>query len=118
MRTMLLDTLAWDVVLDAGGNWAVATEPYQQSQDVASAIKLFLGELWYDVSKGVPYLTEVLGQSPPLSYFQTLIEQAALTVPDVVSATCEIQSLENRTVTGSLRFRTLAGATGSVVLGT
>jgi hypothetical protein len=116
VKTLLLDTSAWDCVLDAAGNWAVASDPYQHSQDVASAIKLFLGELWYDVSKGVPYLTEVLGQSPPLTYFQSLIEQAALTVPGVVSASCEVTSLENRTVQGTVRFRTSTGATGSVVI--
>ncbi len=117
MKTLLLDTLAWDLVLDSGTNWAVATEPYQVAQDVASAIRLFLGECWYDTSKGVPYLTDVLGHSPPPTYFQTLIENAALTVPTVVSATCTIASLKDRTVTGDVTFTTDNGQTQTVVIG-
>ncbi len=117
MKTLLLDTDKWDCVLDSGANWAIATEPYQVAQDVASAIRLFLGECWYDTSKGVPYLTDVLGHSPPPTYFQTLIENAALTVPTVVSATCTIASLEDRTVTGDVTFTTDNGQTQTIVIG-
>lgn len=31
--TLLLDTLAWDLAVDAAGNIAVATEPYSLAQD-------------------------------------------------------------------------------------
>ena len=117
MKTLLLDTQAWDMVLDSGGNWAIATEPYQVAQDVASAVRLFLGECWYDTSRGVPYFTDVLGHSPPPTYFQTLIENAALTVPTVVSAICTIAALEDRTVTGDVTFTTSNGQTQTVVIG-
>jgi hypothetical protein len=117
MKTALLDTVLWDLVLDAAGDLAIASEPYQHAQDVASAIKLFLGELWYDTEKGVPYFTDVLGQSPPISYFQALMEKAALTVPGVESATCTITNIENRTVTGEVKFTTVAGETGVVAIG-
>lgn len=116
MKTLLLDTVQWDMVLDSGGNWAVATEPYQVAQDVASAIRLFLGELWYDNTKGVPYLTEILGHSPPTTYFQTLIENAALTVPTVVTASCTITSLEGRTVKGDVVVTTENGNTQTVAI--
>lgn len=117
MKTLLLDTLAWDAVLDAAGNMAIATAPYQFAQDVASAIKLFQGELWYDKSKGVPYFSDVLGHSPPITYFQALMERAALTVPGVVSAICTITQLENRTITGKVEFTTVTGQTGIVAIG-
>lgn len=117
MKSLLLDTVAWDIVLDSGANWAIATEPYQVAQDVASAVRLFLGELGYDTSRGVPYLTDVLGHSPPPTYFQTLIENAALTVPTVVSTTCTIASLEGRTVTGDVTFTTSNGQTQTIVIG-
>lgn len=117
MKTALLDTVKWDLVLDAAGNLAIATEPYQVAQDVASAIKLFLGEQWYDTSKGVPYFTDVLGHAPSPGYFQTLMERAALTVPTVVSADCSIESVEGRTVTGSVTFTTDTGQTGMIAVG-
>ena len=63
MNTLLLDRTVWDLVLDAGGNIARASNPYAVAQDVASAIKLFRGELFYDTAKGIPYWTEVLGLS-------------------------------------------------------
>jgi hypothetical protein len=116
-KTALLDITEWDIVLDAAGNLAIATDPYQFSQDVASALKLFLGELWYDTSKGIPYFTDILGHNPPITYFQALMESAALTVPGVVAASCTITQLENRTVTGEVRFTTAAGQTGTVAIG-
>ena len=117
MKTLLLDTQVWDLVLDSAGNWAVATEPYQVAQDVASAVRLFLGECWYDTTRGVPYLTDVLGHSPPITYFQTLIENAALTVPTVASAICTVSSVDGRTVTGDVTFTTDNGQTQTVAIG-
>lgn len=117
MKTALLSVAQWDICLDAGGNLAIATEPYQFAQDVASAIRLFLGELWYDTSKGVPYFTEVLGQAPPIGFFETLMERAALTVPGVISADCTIESVENRTVKGAVTFTTADGQTATVAIG-
>lgn len=116
MKTLLLDVDTWDLVLDASGNIALATEPYAVAQDVASACRLFAGELWYNVEAGIPYFTEVLGQVPPVAYFQELMVQAALTVPTVVSAICTIEAYEKRAVTGQVTFRTANGRQGRVSL--
>jgi hypothetical protein len=116
MNTLLLDLTTWDLLTDAAGNIAVASDPYAVAQDVASALRLFQGELWYDVSKGIPYFTDILGQTPPVIYFQELMVQAALTVPTVVSAECIIQGFENRTVTAQVTFTTTTGQTGTVVI--
>lgn len=116
MKTTLLDASQWDIVLEAAGNLAIATAPYQFAQDVASAIKLFLGELWYDKSKGVPYFSDVLGHNPPITYFQALMERAALTVVGVVSATCTITQIQDRTITGKIEFTTATGQTGEVAI--
>ena len=114
MKTLLLDTLAWDLVLDANGNIAAAQEPYQLAQDVASAIRLFAGELWYDISKGVPYFATILGQAPPVSLFRQYMVDAALTVPGVVSADCVIESIEGRTIVGAVTFTDSSGRTSTV----
>jgi hypothetical protein len=116
MKTLLLDNTQWDLLTDAAGNIAVAADPYALAQDVASALKLFLGECWYDISKGVPYFTEILGQTPPAIFFQELMVRAAMTVPGVASAECTIESFENRTVTGQVVFTTVGGQTGVVAL--
>jgi hypothetical protein len=102
MNSMLLDRTAWDLVLDASGNWAMGSNPYAIAQDVASAIKLFLGELYYDTTKGIPYFQQILGQWPPLALVRTRIEAAALTVPEVVQARCVITAFEGRIISGQV----------------
>lgn len=110
MKTMLLDTVGWDVVLDAYGNIAVATEPYQLAQDAASAIRLFLGELWYDTTQGVPYWSLILGKSPPpLALMKSQFEGAAKTVPGVVAAKAFIASVADRRVTGQIQVTDVEG---------
>lgn len=103
-NTIILDNEAWDMVIDSYGNIAMAQPPYALAQDVASAIKLFLGELWYDTSKGIPYFEEVLGQFPPMSLMIGYMENAAMTVPGVVSARCVINSYTDREITGQVFF--------------
>jgi len=104
LNTLLLDRTKWDLVLDASGNIAMAKPPYALEQDVASAIQLFLGELWYDTTQGLPYFENILGQLPPLSLMIALIEQAALTVSGVVTAQCILTSFNSRSVSGQIKF--------------
>jgi hypothetical protein len=118
MKTLLLDTSLWDLCLDSGRNIAVATQPYQLAQDVASAIKTFLGEVWYDDTLGVDYFGQVLGHTPPLAILQALLVKAALTVPGVVSAQVVINSFSRttRTVSGQVLFVDSSGKTNTVSL--
>lgn len=106
--TILLDTQAWDLVLDANGNIALATEPYSLAQDAASAIKTFLGECYYDTSIGLPYLTQILGKNPSISFLKAQFVAAALTVPDVASAQCFISSVSGRGVSGQIQVTSAA----------
>lgn len=103
-NTLLLDQVAWDLVIDASGNIAMASAPYAIAQDVASAVRLFLGELWYDTTQGIPYWTQVLGKLPPASLLIELINQAARSVPDVVSCQTFITSFTARGVSGQIQF--------------
>ena len=116
LSTLLLDTAAWDLVVDASGNIAIAGPPYSVAQDVASAVRTFLGDAYYDQAYGIDYLGTVLGRAPPLPVFTAAIEAAALTVPSVVSATCTVTGFRGRQVTGQVAFTTGDGTTGSVAL--
>jgi len=116
MKTLLLDLTQWDLLPDAAGNIAFAEDPYAKAQDVASAVRTFLAEVWYDVSIGVPYFQEILGKTPPLTMFQQLIVQTAMTVPGVVSAECTINAFVDRRVTGQVTFTTDNGQTFTVAL--
>lgn len=125
MDTMLLDQTTWDLVLDANGNWAAAAPPYALAQDVASAIRTFLGDVWYNEMDGVPYWQQILGQDPPISLFQAYMVQAAMNaVPStadvyVKSATCVISSFNaaTREVTGQVQFIDSNGGNGTVSIG-
>lgn len=103
-NTLLLDGSAWDLVIDSFGNIAMAAPPYALAQDVASAVRLFVNELWYDTTKGIPYFENVLGQLPPISLLTAYIEDAALTVPGVVTAKCVISSFNGREIVGQVQF--------------
>lgn len=103
MDTLLLDQNLWDLCKTAGGDIAVASQPYAIAQDVASALRLFLGELWYDTLPGVPYFEEILGQNPPKALIKARLVAAARRVPQVVSAECFLFALKDRTLTGQVR---------------
>lgn len=114
LNTLLLDRSAWDLVIDSAGNIAVTEPPYALAQDVASAVRLFLGELWYATPDGIPYFEEILGHLPPPSLMIGYIERAALTVPGVTSAQCIIQSFDAREITGQIQFIDEVGAANNV----
>ncbi|MCV6799833.1 hypothetical protein OII53_28015 [Achromobacter ruhlandii] len=114
MNTLLLDRTVWDVCLDAAGNIAMASNPYAVAQDVASAIKLFRGELFYDTAKGIPYWTEVLGQLPPLALVRERLRAAALTVPEVADAVPTITAFENRRLSGYVEVTLTNGTTSTI----
>ena len=113
-NTLLLDQSAWDLVIDSAGNIAMATPPYALAQDVASAVRLFLGELWYATAKGIPYFEDVLGHLPPVSLLTGYMEKAALTVPSVVSAQVIISAFDAREVHGEVQFIGETGAANGV----
>lgn len=114
--TLLLDRTLWDLCLDAQGNIGLATEPYAIAQDVASAVRLFDGELWYDTTKGVPYFQQILGRAPPLGVMKAAITAAALTVPLVASVKVFISAAEGREIIGQIQV-TDTGGTTSVLSG-
>jgi len=117
MKSLLLDRSTWDLSLDANGNLAVCTEPYAVLQDVACAIRVFAGECWYDTSKGLPYLTAILGRGQTASAFKTQAEAAALTVPLVSTATCVVNRVGvDRKLTGAIQITLTTGETLSVGL--
>jgi hypothetical protein len=102
--TLLLDLDTWDLLVDSDGNLAKATPPYSTTQDVASACRLFDGELFYNTETGIPYFQDILGHQPPLSLVRAHIENAALTVPGVIKAKCVIRDINARTLTGWILF--------------
>lgn len=116
--TLLLDVGLWDLTLDAYGNIAVAAPPYALAQDVASACRTVLGEVYYDTTLGVDYFGKIFGMTPPTNVFQEMFVTAALTVLGVVSATCNIEAYDagQRLATGQVLFTDINHQTQTVRL--
>lgn len=116
-NTLLLDQDAWDLVLDANGNIALAGAPYSIAQDVASATRTFLGECWYNTTLGLPYWEQILGEFPPLQFVSQQVEAAAYTIPNVVAAQASFTSFENRSLAGQIQIIDTDGVTNNVAFG-
>ena len=104
MHTLYLNPETWDLTLDNNGDIALAKDPYSKAQDVASAARLFDGELYYDTGKGIPYFNETLGKKQPFALYRHRLIQAVLSVPGVVSADVEIGQMDNRILSGRIKF--------------
>ena len=103
MNTLQLNS-SWDLMSDSSKNIAVATNGYAIAQDVASAIRTVLGEVYYNTTQGVPYFTNVFGQKISLSFLQTQFNKAALMVPGVVKAQTTINPIgPDRVMTGNVK---------------
>jgi len=113
-NTLLLDQDAWDLVLDASGNIALAGEPYAIAQDVASAVRTFASECWYDTTLGLPYFQKVLGYMPPPSFLRQKIIDAAMTITNVVSVEVVFVTLEGRALTGQIKIIDTTGTESGV----
>lgn len=126
--TLYLDVGSWDLVADASGNIALAAPPYAVTQDVASACRTFLGEVFYDDTVGIPYTakfddngvpnstTTLLGRTPPLNVLQGALAAAAVTVPFVAEAEVVISGFVDRLATGQVQFTTDDGQTSGVAI--
>lgn len=114
MKTLLLEPRKWDLMVDAYGNIAVASEPYALAQDAASAIRLFEGEDYYDTTDGVPYWEQILGHWPSLQLMKAAYTAAAKTVPGVTAARCFIESIIDRRPKGQVQITDETGSSATV----
>lgn len=112
--TLLLDQETWDLTINTSGDIAVASEPYALAQDAASAIRLFSGELFFDTLLGIPYFGQILGQAPPISLVKAYMNEAALTVPGVVSAQTYISEWKDRVIRGQVQITDGQGSVSAV----
>jgi len=117
MKTLLLGVNTWDLLLDISGNIAVASEPYSQAQDAASACRTFsdsrsngTGECWYNSNLGVGYKS-MLGRAPNIPLLKAKMASQALLVPGVANAKVFITGIADRRVTGQIQVTNDDGQT-------
>lgn len=102
--TLLLDRDDWDICVDASGNIALASEPYAQPQDAASACRVFEGEAWFDTTLGVPFFAQ------PIQVVKARMVVEAEQVPGVVRAAVVLTEISDRTLGGQVQIDTGNGA--------
>lgn len=104
MNTLLLSP-DWDLSFDANNNLAVATGAYAIAQDVASACRTFLGEVWYNINLGMPYLQQIFTLQTSINYVKQSLIVNGSTVPGVATITCYLTGPgEDRTIGGQLQI--------------
>lgn len=108
-NTLYLKPGTWDLTLDSSGNIAMAAAPYALAQDAASAVRTFLGEVYYDTTQGVPYWEDIFGKNPPMSLLKADLVAAAMTVPGVTNAQVFISEIVNRQVQGQIQVTDTSG---------
>ena len=108
-HTLLLDTEAWDLTLDSGGNIATAQDSYGIAQNVANAVRLFMNDAYYDPERGVPHFLIDLGVTPDMSVVRSRSRRASLSVDGVTDANVEITTITDRVMGGTIAVTTEEG---------
>lgn len=114
MNTIQLDS-DWDLLI-TDGTLTVATGNLALVQDVASACRTFLGEVWYaPLTQGVPYYQQILGRRVSLQ----LVKQAEVTngmlTPGVGAIKCFLTGPDkSRRVGGQLQVFNAGGQLAGV----
>ena len=93
MITLALDN-SWDITVDSLGNLATLSDNERLAQDVASSVRVFKGELPFDIERGVEYNNPDLNRET-LNY--EMNEQAKL-IDGVAESVVLFEELSNRTL--------------------
>ena len=105
MKTLFLKVDSWDLAIDTQGNLAIATEEYQQAQDISSSCRVFYGDDYYNKTDGIPYLESILGKSSyPISLYQRHLYGRSMLVSGVVSIDVKLYPLKDRIMKGTIDF--------------
>lgn len=67
----------WDIQLDEFGDFLVCTGKEQIAQDVASSVRVFRGEDCWDIDRGIPFKSDVLGIAPSQPILEAYMKKEA-----------------------------------------
>lgn len=91
-KTLGLRNDTWDLYVDDYGNIATKDSNNEIAQDVASSVRVWLGECIFDVERGIPYN---LPEKHRVS-LKDYIQKQALLIDGVNEAVVSFERLEDR----------------------
>lgn len=127
MDTLRLDNTIWDLDLDQYGNLATAGNAtagndqlgpgMRLAQDVATRVRAWLGEVYYDTTQGINYPV-YLGGPPNLALLQSVFTTESLKVPECGTAIANFVFVGGsvRAVTGTITLSDTDGNSAQVTL--
>lgn len=95
MKTLALRNDTWDIYVDDLSNIAMQEGNNQLQQDVASSVRVWLGECPFDTPRGIPYNTPDENRLSLRDY----IKKQALLIKGVEEAAISFEKIENRKAT-------------------
>lgn len=107
----LLNPITWDLMLGGSGDIAVCTSDYAIAQNASNAIKLFLGEYYFDTTQGQNWFGNTLALMPPLELVKAQAVAAAETCTGVASAEVFFATFTKRSLAGQVQITTTSGTT-------
>lgn len=117
MKTLFLMPDTWDLAIDSQGNLAIATDTYQQAQDIASSCRVFYGDDYYNKNDGIPYLESIMGKSNyPVALYQRHLHDRSMLVDGVVSVDIKLLQLKDRVQSGTIEFTNTENQSGAIGL--
>lgn len=100
MITFKLNENNWDLEMTESGQIAIRKGDLALAQTVANAQRIFKGEAYFNVNRGIPFAPEVLSGRPSESLVIGYLEREARNVDGVQGANVYLETFENRIVTG------------------
>lgn len=96
MRVRKLDTNG-DMVFGHNGNDYLVDSPQAVAQEIYTSLRLLLGEWFLDTTKGVPWLTQVVGQRGSKTNYDDVVKAAIRNVQGVIDLQNYFSTLDPRT---------------------
>lgn len=115
MARSLFLTDNWDIALNDNGGLSTAEDAYAVAQNVASAVRLFTNDAYFDTDAGIPHFEVTFKRNPDVSIIRSRIKTAAEAVAGVRSARVELRQVSSACVLQGTIFLTLTNGENAEV---
>ena len=105
----------WDITLNGIGRIEVTTGAYAIAQEVATKVRAFYHDMFFNWEQGIPHFVDELGVAPNFTLIRSRIRERALEVDGVEDVEIELDESSvtnrNRALTGDIKLTLTDGTT-------